>query len=70
MFLPNTTKDYVKDNYGVRVDNRNLIDDWVNKMKSQNKSHKLIWNSTEFRNTNMRDYDHILGEFYMLVGEC
>lgn len=29
-------------------------------MKLKNKTHKFIWNATEFRETNMSNYDHIL----------
>lgn len=61
-FLPNDTKDYENPNKnGDRTDKKDLIEEWIRKMKKDNKKHKFIWNATEFRETKMREYDHVLG---------
>lgn len=64
MFLPNTVSDNLETSRkGTRVDNRNLIQEWLDKMKLQesNKKYKYIWSADDFRNTDFKDYDHILG---------
>ena len=60
--MRNTDSDY-KDptKKGDRTDNRNLIDEWENKMRSKNLKHKFIWNMTEFMNLEPYKYDHVLG---------
>ncbi len=61
-FLPNNVKDFANSSlYGDRIDNRNLINEWMGKMK--NKSHKFIWNASDFRSTDMRKYNHVMGKF-------
>lgn len=60
-FLPNNTKDPLNNVTGVRIDNRNLINEWTDHMKKANKKFKYIWNATEFRKTDFKSYDHILG---------
>ena len=62
-FLPNTEKDFIKNSTGSRVDKRNLINDWQEGMKRLNKAHKFIWNAKDFRKTDFKAYDHILGKF-------
>jgi hypothetical protein len=64
-FLPNTVKDYSQIySNGTRIDNRNLIEDWSEKMKEMNRKHKFIWNASEFRSTNFNDYQQVLGIEY------
>ncbi len=46
---------------GHRTDNRNLIDEWTEKMRNANKQHKFVWNMTEFMALQPGQYDHILG---------
>ena len=36
-------------------------------MKSLNKSHKFIWNATDFRNTNFKNFENILGRAFSFV---
>ena len=61
-FLPNDTKDPQTNMSGGRVDNRNLIDEWHDIMSRQkNKRFKYIWNASEFRKTDFKSYDHVLG---------
>ena len=63
-FLRNTDSDH-KDplKKGDRIDNRNLIDEWTDKMRRQNLQHKFLWNKTDFLNLRPYEYDHILGLF-------
>lgn len=62
MFMPNTTTDYLLEKVkGNRIDGRNLIDEWTAKMSRTNKRFKFIYNASDFRSTNFKDYDHILG---------
>ena len=61
-FFPNTSFDYKRNKTGLRIDNRNLINDWTDNMSSTNKRFKFIWNASDFRNTNFKNYDHILGK--------
>ena len=61
-FLPKNQLDYSeKNSFGHRIDDRHLINEWIEKMEDSNKRHKFIWNVTEFRNTDFKNYDHILG---------
>ncbi len=47
---------------GDRIDNRNLIEEWSQKMKSKNLKHKFLWNATDFMSLRPEDgYDRILG---------
>lgn len=46
---------------GERVDNRNLINDWHEKMELMNKTHKFVWNISDFKNLKPNQYDHVLG---------
>lgn len=63
MFLPNTTFDYVQENArGHRIDGRHLINEWTKKMIKNKKRYKFIYNASDFRNTNFKEYDHILGK--------
>lgn len=62
-FLPKEKADMANHNQtGERIDGRDLINEWSQKMEKQNKTYKYIWNATDFRNTNMKDYDHVLGK--------
>jgi hypothetical protein len=61
-FLPNTVRDYAQIySNGSRIDNRNLIEEWDEKMKEMNRKHKFIWNASDFRETNLNDYQQVLG---------
>lgn len=62
-FLPNHTRDPFIDSKGLRIDNRNLINEWTNIMTKKNKKFKYIWNATEFRKTDFKNLDHVLGLF-------
>jgi alkaline phosphatase len=62
-FLPNNTKDPQTNITGNRVDNRNLINEWHENMSKQNKTFKYLWNASEFRKTDFKSYDHVLGLF-------
>lgn len=61
-FLPNTEKDFIANFTGSRIDKRNLINEWEERMKRLNIAHKFIWNAHDFRKTNFKLYDHILGK--------
>jgi alkaline phosphatase len=66
-FLPNTKPDYANANVnGTRVDNRDLIEDWKLHMERLNKRFKFVWNASDFRTTDFKDYDHVLGLFIYL----
>lgn len=46
---------------GDRTDRRNLIDEWEQKMLSQNLTHKYVWNKADFDKLQPGEYDRILG---------
>lgn len=48
---------------GDRIDARNLISDWIDKMKNENKRFNFLWNKTSFDLLKPNEYDHILGNF-------
>ena len=61
-FLSKNDFDYSEMNKtGTRTDNRNLINEWIQKMKLNNKKHKFLWNLTDFNQLRPNQYDHILG---------
>nr|UHN91762.1 AKP3 [Brachionus rotundiformis] len=60
-FIPNTKRDPVSKLNGTRVDGRNLIWHWINHMSLLNKTHKFLWNVSDFRQTDFSQYEHILG---------
>lgn len=60
-FIPTTKRDPVTKLNGTRVDGRNLIWHWLNQMSIMNKTHKFIWNASDFRQTDFREYEHVLG---------
>ncbi len=61
-FLRTTDTDYSKDEKnGTRIDDRNLINDWIQNMKRQNKSHTFVWNVNDFRNINADTVDYAFG---------
>ncbi len=61
-FLPTAEQDFANPKLnGTRLDGRNLIEDWKHHMERFDKRNKFIWNASDFRNTNFRNYDHILG---------
>lgn len=67
-----TDKDVFTGKPGDRIDGRNLIDEWIEKMKSKNLRHKYLWNITDFKSLKPNQYDHILGKLYrneILVGK-
>lgn len=47
--------------YGDRIDNRNLIEEWLDKMEKGGQKHKFLWNISDFETLNSENYDHILG---------
>ena len=60
-FLRNTDEDFVKaEDKGERTDDRNLINEWQDQMKSKNLKHKFMWNMTDFMSLNPDQYDHVL----------
>jgi alkaline phosphatase len=61
-FLPKSVPDYDNStkNFGDRIDNRHLINDWRFNMQKNNKSHKFIWNAADLRNLECK-YDHVMG---------
>ena len=61
-FLPNTEHDYLQNgSMGLRIDNRNLINDWAKSQEQMKKKYKFLWNATELRNLDTEKYDHYLG---------
>ncbi|CAF1153410.1 unnamed protein product, partial [Brachionus calyciflorus] len=55
-------RDYQEsDKYGDRIDNRNLINEWSDKMERLNKTHKFVWNLTDFNSLKPGQYEHVLG---------
>lgn len=63
MFMPNTSFDYELEKVrGHRIDGRHLIDEWTRKMSAARKRFKFIYNASDFRSTNFKDYEHILGK--------
>lgn len=61
-FMRTSDYDYLeKDKQGDRIDNRNLIDEWIEKMTRENKRHKFVWNIEDFKSLQPNEYDHILG---------
>ena len=61
-FLPNTVNDFGSNQKGSRVDNRNLISDWMGIMNKKNRTHKFMWNASDLRNLDTNAYDHVLGK--------
>lgn len=62
-FIPDTHRDPTR-NMGSRIDKRNLLWEWIDKMnKTYKTSHRFMWNATDFRSTNFSSYDYILGLF-------
>ncbi len=69
-FLPKTKQDFLLPLNGTRIDERNLIQEWIDRMSHQDEKHKkrtgqgkkfkFIWNATDFRQTNFKEYDHVL----------
>lgn len=67
MFMPNTTADMSHETLrGSRIDGRNLFNEWHEKMSRTGKRFKFVYNASDFRNTNFKEYDHILGSFIFL----
>lgn len=48
---------------GKRIDERNLIDEWNQKMSEKNKRHKFLWNLTDFNALKADQYEHVFGMF-------
>lgn len=65
-FLPNTVDDYAgAGRKGSRIDGRNLIDDWENKMKERNLLHKFVWNADGIRSIDASKVDYAFGLLLM-----
>ena len=47
---------------GKRIDNRDLIKEWKEKMNTNNLKAKYVTNLTDFRQLKPRGYDHLLGK--------
>lgn len=60
-FIPTSKRDPIAKLNGTRVDGQNLIWKWLDQMSLQNKTHKFIYNASDFRQTDFEQYDHILG---------
>ncbi|CAF0976264.1 unnamed protein product [Brachionus calyciflorus] len=60
-FIPNTIRDPTAKSTGSRIDRKYLLREWVDKMITNNKTHKFISNASDFRSTNFSEYEHILG---------
>lgn len=60
-FMPNTEKDYVLNKTGDRIDGRNLIQEWKDKMSAKKLKHKFLWNYSDFQNLKSNEYKHVLG---------
>lgn len=59
-FLPNTTKDPEYTNQsGVRLDDRNLMQEWNNKYKNS----QVVWNKKQFKGVKAKKTKHLLGLF-------
>ena len=63
-FMKNTDEDFkLKNKFGDRIDNRNLLDEWDAKMVSKNLTHKFLWNMSDFRSLKANQYERVLGLF-------
>jgi alkaline phosphatase len=60
-FITTNDKDFLADKKGLRIDNRNLINEWNMKMEKTNLKHKFLWNYTDFTQLKPSQYDHVLG---------
>jgi alkaline phosphatase len=60
-FLRTSDPDPKSGKLGERIDGRNLIEEWQNKMKSEGRTYKYIWNLTEFENLKPGQYERVLG---------
>ena len=61
-FLPNSEADPKQTRkYGDRIDGRNLIKEWEDKMTKNKLTHKYIWNLTDFNQLKPNQYQHVLG---------
>lgn len=50
-------------NKGIRVDNRNLINEWQNIKGSQSEKRKFVYKLTDFNSLRANQYDHVMGLF-------
>ena len=57
----NDTDPFNQDLTGDRIDGRNLIDEWEQKMKKLNKKYKYVWNYESFKELKPNQYTNILG---------
>lgn len=62
-FTPKGLVDYDGKDNGSRVDGRNLIKEWEEKMEAKGNAYKFIWNATQLRNLEVNQYDYVLGLF-------
>ena len=56
-FLPNTEKDFESNQTGLRIDGRNLIEEWKN-----HAYRKFVWNKTQLLNTDVDSIDYLMGK--------
>ena len=67
-FITNNDQDFSEKNKkGLRIDNRNLINEWNQNMEDKNLKHKFIWNYTDFSQLKPNQYDHVLGDFCIKI---
>ena len=60
-FMKDVDKDPLEEEYGHRVDNRDLIKEWSDKMRKKNLTHKYVSNLNEFNALKPNQYEHVLG---------
>ena len=63
-FMPNTSVDpEYKDSKGKRLDNRNLINEWMEDKSKTGASYDYVWNKTKFEQVDPAQTDYLLGRF-------
>lgn len=60
--MPNNFSDPITKKTGDRIDGRNLIQEWEDKMKNENKKFKYLTTRDELNNLNSKDFDHVFGK--------
>lgn len=58
----NTTNFIVNNCTGDRIDRRNLVQEWNDKMTTSGRRHAFVSNRNDFMALNTANYDHILGK--------
>lgn len=60
-FRPNGTMDPEEGVPNRRIDGRDLIQEWVDKMKADNKKYKTVFGREDFDNIDVDEVEHVLG---------